>query len=153
MPGTLCATPARSVSDVWALIDVGDCWEWAGGSDADGYGLVRLHGRLARVHRLVWSELIGPIAPGLQLDHLCRNQACCNPDHMQPVTHRENALRGYSFSAANAAKDTCVHGHPFTPENTYVRPHEPNGRRDCRACIRERVRRYRTRRVQTEVAA
>jgi hypothetical protein len=79
---------------------------------------------------------------GLVLDHLCRVRACVNPMHMEPVTARENTLRGESFSAIHAAKTHCVNGHPFTAENTYV-PKDRPWQRCCRQCPREsRHRRY-----------
>lgn len=76
------------------MIDIGDCWEWTRGRDGNGYGRARADGKMVYVHRQVWTELVGPIPAGLELDHLCRNPACCNPDHLEPVTHRENIRRG-----------------------------------------------------------
>lgn len=125
-------------TDFWDHVEVGDCWTWLGRRDRHGYGLWGQN----LVHRLAYEALVGFIPLGLQMDHLCRNRACLNPDHLEPVTHRQNALRGYSFSGINAAKQECANGHPYTIENTYTRPHEPNSRRDCRQCIRDRVRRY-----------
>src|SRR5690606_27089460 len=74
----------------------------------------------------------GPIPAGLVIDHLCGNTSCCNPEHLEAVTNAENMRRRAKRSA------TCASGHPWTPENTYIRP---NGRRDCRACKREASRR------------
>lgn len=109
------------------------CWLWTGGQ-ARGYGLISVNGRTGRVHRVLYEHYHGSVA-GLDLDHLCRNTLCVNPEHLEPVSHRENVLRGESFSAANAAKTHCVHGHPFDAENTRYRA---NGQRDCRACARAR---------------
>lgn len=107
----------------------GNCWLWQGGASRGGYG--KLNGTHA--HREFYERLIGPVPAGLELDHLCSVILCVNPDHLEPVTHDENMRRRY------ASYNSCVNGHAYTSKNTYVRP---NGRRDCRACIRERVRRY-----------
>jgi hypothetical protein len=79
------------------------CWIFTGALNA-GYG--RIHAghpgsqRLLYVHRVAYEQLVGPIPEGLDLDHLCRNRACCNPAHLEPVTRRENLLRGESTLAA-----------------------------------------------------
>jgi hypothetical protein len=113
------------------LIDPdGGCWVWQRNYDSNGYGR-HLHWK---AHRFAWLVLVGPIADGLQLDHLCRNRGCVNPTHLEPVTQRENLLRGETIYAANAAKTHCKYGHEFTPENTRI---IPRGRR-CRACERRR---------------
>ena len=121
------------------------CWLWAGRLDCQGYG------RLGDVgaHVLVWRALHGPVPPGLELDHLCRVHACVNAAaHLEPVTHRVNCLRGVSFSAVNFRKTHCgTCGREYDSLNTYV---SPDGRRDCRACIRRRVREYQGR--QRELA-
>jgi hypothetical protein len=114
----------------------GDCWEWTGPRDRDGYGKCS-YGR--RAHRLAYERLKGPIPEGLVIDHLCRNRACVNPAHLEPVTIAENNRRGIQPSAS---KTHCVNGHEYDPENTYLRP---NGHRDCRACIRTRVATYKAR--------
>lgn len=83
---------------VFSHVDAsGDCWEWTGTRSIGGrYGAVRWEGRMRPAHRVVWEVLVGPIASDLELDHLCRNLGCVNPDHLDPVTHRVNSLRGKS---------------------------------------------------------
>jgi hypothetical protein len=122
-------------------------WIWSGRLDKDGYGR---YGKQL-VHRVVFTLLAGPIPDGLTLDHVkawgCTSRACCSPWCLQPVTLRENILRGTSPSAINAAKVRCDHGHPFTRANTY----RWQGKRSCRICTRRRARQYRRR--LREVAA
>lgn len=110
-----------------------ECWEWTGARNAYGYGVFKLDGRVVMAHRFSYEAEVGLIPDGLQLDHLCRVRHCVNPAHLEPVTSRENLLRGSTITAANAAKTHCKRGHEFTPENTYV---DKKGRRDCRACRR-----------------
>lgn len=116
----------------WRKVDVADsgCWEWNGGLWGGGYGRFVLDGRHVQAHRWAYEALVGPIPDGLQLDHLCRNRRCVNPDHLEPVTNRENGVRGIGI-AARALATHCSHGHEWTEENTNVRP---NGTRRCRKC-------------------
>lgn len=119
------------------------CWQWNAAMHGAGYGAFSLREngvwvtRLA--HRLAYEHFVGPILDGLTLDHLCRNRACINPAHLEPVTLQENKARGYSPVACNARKTHCSRGHAYIPENTHVKK---NGYRDCRHChrLQERAR-------------
>lgn len=71
------------------------CWEYVGPRlSSNGYGRVHWKGKERAFHRVIYEIKIGPIPEGKILDHRCRNRPCCNPKHTEPVTHRENTLRG-----------------------------------------------------------
>jgi hypothetical protein len=117
------------------------CWLWPGRVNENGYGRVSVkiefQDRQVYTHRLMWLVENGPIPEGLELDHLCRVRACCNPDHLEPVTHEENLRRGSWWvpgAEAQRAKTACPRGHRYTVENTYVFPR--SGGRACRECRR-----------------
>ncbi len=111
----------------------GACWEWTGSKNHGGYGQISLNSRLRPAHRLAYELMIGPIPDGLTIDHLCRFPSCVNPTHLEPVTMRENLMRGEGTSARNARKTTCLRGHPFDAIT-------PDGRRECRTCHRDQKR-------------
>lgn len=126
----------------WAKVDrrgSDDCWEWTASKCRLGYGQVKINYRHLLAHRVAYELVRGPIPEGLCLDHLCRNRGCVNPSHLDPVTHRENVLRGKGFATSQLRKTHCIRGHEFTPENTLV----SMNRRTCRACnrIRSKARR------------
>jgi HNH endonuclease len=124
------------------VIQPDGCVVWTGARNRKGYGLVWNVFGSTYAHRAFYELMIGPIPPGMQIDHLCRNRACCNIEHMEVVTPRENALRGKSFSAINARKTHCANGHPYDEANTIRR----GNRRECRTCRRGAQRRWRTNR-------
>lgn len=117
----------------------GTCWLWTGSLNNRGYGQVAgPDGRLLLAHRAVYELFVGPIPEGLTIDHLCRVRACCNPAHLEPVTHAENVLRGLSPSAVHASATHCPQGHPYDDENTHL---SREGWRSCKECNRSRARR------------
>lgn len=81
-------------------------------------------------HRVSYELHREPIPRGTVLDHLCRHRWCVNPYHLQPVTNRENIMRGEGYFARNGRKTYCVRGHEFGRANT----HMYRGHRVCRKC-------------------
>jgi hypothetical protein len=121
-----------------------DCWEWNGAIDEHGYGRFHVPGTKSEVitaHEFSYCLFIGPVSKGLELDHLCHNPKCLNPDHLEQVTHQKNMVRGLAFNPnrGNCLKTHCIHGHPLDETNTYI---SKDGHRHCLACITERARKY-----------
>lgn len=135
--------PAPLAERLAKLVNVeGDdgCWIFTGHKDKKGYGRIGVQQspgkwKNRRAHRVSYELLVGPIPAGLQLDHLCRVPSCVNPDHLEPVTNRENGLRGFSPCGNNARKTHCPLGHAFTPDNTRTKVTKCGTiGRECKVC-------------------
>lgn len=134
----------------WSKVDKTEgCWIWSGA--AQRYGKIRQGGQGSKhvsAHKYAFEEKYGAVPEGLELDHTCHTQECTsypcihlrcvNPDHLKPVTHIENLMRGVSPSAINARKTHCLRGHEFSPANTYIHYRRGRQTRHCRACMKIR---------------
>ena len=100
---------------------VGSCWEWTGTLTEKGYGVIDhrlVPGRRTSAHRFFYELWRGKIENGLDLDHLCRNPACINPDHLEPVTRKENLRRGMGdYSPSRLPQQYCNRGHLLSEDN------------------------------------
>jgi hypothetical protein len=116
------------------------CWLWTSYGDKDGYGFFYAAKKLNRAHRYIYERVTGEIPEGMVLDHVCRNRACVNPDHLRVVTPRENVFVGESAALAKRNKNAthCIRGHEFTPENTSIRT--AANKRSCKKCAYTRQR-------------
>lgn len=123
----------RSRSDEMDCGYITPCWISNRAKHSNGYTKIGLCGDTLLTHRVAYEAFVGPIPDGQQIDHLCRQRACCNPEHLEAVTCRENLLRGDTLTAAQAAMTHCKRGHPFDEGNTYLRADRPNTR-GCIAC-------------------
>lgn len=124
------------------------CVLWTGARNPGGYGTFYMGGKTRLAHRLAYEMFVGPIPEGLQLDHLCRTRHCVSPACLEPVTSRENTMRGEGLAVINLQKTSCPSGHEYDEANTSFY----RGMRYCRACDRER-KRARYQRQRQAVAA
>lgn len=155
----------KDLYEVTALGYLTPCWLWNGRIGVQGYGRIKDRRKATGVteplaHRFVYEQVVGPIPPGLSLDHRCHNidkacnsgpscvhRRCVNPDHLEPVSTETNLFRGRTPASINAAKTHCIHGHEFTPKNTNI---GRDGKRQCRACMARRTREHRARKTKEE---
>jgi hypothetical protein len=114
------------------------CWNWSGRISPNGYGCVSVSKTTTRAawamgaHRISYVAFVRDLEQGEAIDHLCRNRACVNPDHLEAVRQSTNVLRG-RWSDGNPIATHCRHGHAKTPNNVYVCP---RGWRECLTCRR-----------------
>lgn len=132
----------RAMRSKIEIVDLGytsPCWRWTAALQSKGYGSIAFggKGRTALAHRVAYVLLVGLIPAGLQLDHLCRITACCNPAHLEPVTNKVNNER-----TARATKTHCVNGHPLSGDNLVIKSRggARTPIRNCRECANARRR-------------
>ena len=120
-------TPFDAIpSEVSARINLseGDCWLWTGSRDVTGYGQLTNGAYSTRqAHRIVWQILVGPIASGMELDHLCHTRECVNPDHLREVTHKQNLENRRGARRTNPTGARGVHRRPSGRFSARARHH------------------------------
>lgn len=120
------------------------CWLWLSGTDGHGYGQFfflrpAYKGKMMNAYKFSYEFFVKPVPKGLELDHLCRNRLCVNPDHLEAVTKKVNIQRGKGISALNSKKTLCPKGHKYDEENTKFGKNSFGGTyRYCRKCNNEK---------------
>ena len=128
--------------------DTENCWTWVGSKHPAGYGQMWNGVRVEQAHRISFRIFNGEIPAGFEIDHICRNRGCVNPDHLRAVTHRENMRASDALMGVNARKTSCKRGHPLAGDNLFV---SVQGARQCRECLRMHARNARSRRKQCTI--
>jgi hypothetical protein len=132
------------------VIPTEGCWHWIGYLSSRGYGRAWFERKQVAAHRAALKLLRGVDVPsGMEVDHLCRNRSCVNPDHLEVVDRRTNILRGLGACAANSRKTHCPRGHALSPDNLV-----PNLRyRACAVCKKAQSRALSRRRAEKRLSA
>ena len=124
----------------WSKVEKTEsCWNWTAGS-CHGYGYFWFNKKMRRTHRLAYELLKGEIPKEMTLDHLCRNRACVNPEHLEVVTQKENVMRGIGITSQKAKQTHCKREHILSGDNLYI---TPDNRRQCKQCNLIRTEIYR----------
>jgi len=128
----------KDLQRFWLKVEkTNTCWEWKGGLQGPRYGSFWFNGKQIRAHRFAYELFKGEIPNGLQIDHLCRNRACVNPEHLEIVSCKENVLRGIGVCAKNSKKTHCPRGHELKEDNL-DKHHLRIGQRTCKTCLNEK---------------
>lgn len=134
-------TPMQRFMQSWMPVTESGCWIWMKKLNMDGYGTFGTGegAETMPAHRWAYEQFVGPVPAELTMDHLCRVRCCVNPAHLEPVTPRENVLRGIGPAARRAKQTHCLRGHELAGENLYLY----KAGRHCRTCMRVYQERYR----------
>lgn len=115
------------------VVQTDNCWIWIASVNKLGYGTFNYNHKTILAHRFAWQLVNSYIPEGMELDHLCRNPPCVRPDHLEPVTHKENCGRG-NAGLYQSIKTHCPQGHEYSLQNTRILS---NGGRSCKTCQAE----------------
>ena len=127
------------------VVKTDSCWLWNGFTTNEGYGRFDKQS----VHRFSYQHYIGAIPEGLEIDHLCNVRNCVNPEHLKPVTQKENVRRAVERGSfknhtlagkAKSSKTHCPQGHEYAGDNLIIDSH--SGARRCRICTVDKTLRY-----------
>jgi len=140
--------PRPELERFWEKIQITDngCWMWQAYVKPNGYAGFGIgnteenNRKMEYAHRWAYRNFIGEIPKGLELDHLCRNRSCVNPNHLEPVTRKENLSRSPLHALNQRSKTHCPSGHPYDEHNTYKIVSKNRSHRLCRECRRIRNR-------------
>ena len=130
---------SRPLTDFYDRIKFNEqtwCWDWQGEITWGKYGRISIRRKRVLVHRFSYELFKGKIPDGLEIDHLCRNRKCCNPQHLEAVTRSTNLSRGHNH---NRDKNHCPQGHPYSGKNMITRK---NGSRECRQCTKVGIKKW-----------
>lgn len=127
-------------------VEPNGCWGWKRGH-SNGYASFHVTAdRSINAHQFSYEYFVGPVPEGKELDHLCHNRGCVNPDHLEPVIHEVNCQRGDSgplLKLKHQSTTHCPKGHPYDEKNTLMQRKKRDGPllRVCKACLEERLKR------------
>jgi len=128
----------KIINKILMPLDKDKCWQWKGSFTKSGYATFNLgSGITSRVHKILYELTVKKVSDKLELNHLCCNKGCINPNHLEEITHQENQLKGGSLLTQQGF---CKNGHKRTLGNTYFRPDKTST--ECKECnkIRQRNR-------------
>ena len=151
LPRRRRGSPPRITCDEVSCPEMGTPCHVFRGSKTHGYGQIMINKKPVRVHRRCWETEVGPIPEGMFIDHVCRNRACCNVDHLRVVTPKVNSTENIIGTTwqKNGSKTHCKHGHPFD-ESSFKKKASGKIHRVCMVCKKEKAREWINNKIKEE---